>query len=115
MKYLRLTGFKGWLTDDHDAYARRSAFTPEVQVEQAINESKIKDLGILVMLAMFRIDVFQDGSLDFTDNQKQLSTHLFKTTDKKFEKLRKAINEMTLNPINSIVVLGLQQVVRQIE
>lgn len=113
MKYLIKTGFKGWLAEDLDLHTSRKIQSQTEQ--QIISESKIKDLGILTMLAMLRIDLFQEANTHMSEPQKHIVHKLYRTGEKKFLTLKKMISELTFTPLNSIIVIAFQQVLHRIE
>lgn len=74
MKYLRMTDFKGYLADANDEYLVRQI--QQIQSEEMIiNESRIKDLGTLTMLAFLKIDEFEVDEV--TNAQRQLIKDTF--------------------------------------
>jgi len=87
MKYLIKTEFRGYLI-----YGLTHQSSKQLQMMQSgseshmINESKIKDLGLLCFLAMLRIDIFSECPQGTNNRKNNLISVMFDQQDPKYKK-----------------------------
>jgi len=82
---------------------------------QVINESKIRDLGILTFLAMLRIDVFAACPQGTNKEKTNLMNGLFKQQSKDLNKLKKYMSEVEPNALSSIILIALHVILSSVD
>jgi hypothetical protein len=115
VEYLVETQFRGVMpySTDQSLYGHQN-----VQSEQQnINESKIRDLGILTVLAMLRIDLFVDNGSQENKSRAVFMDKMFPDNNdfSCLSKIRTLIKNLQPNPTNSIVLIALQEISRQLK
>jgi len=116
MKYLIKTDFRGYMVFGLDQESSKQLQQMQSNSEaQVINESKIKDLGILTFLAMLRIDAFAACPEGTNKEKTNLINGLYHTNDKNFLKLKKMICGLQPTGVSSIIFLALLVVLSQVE
>ena len=103
LKYLKDTKFRGIMPYSTDKSNQTKVQSPE----QDINESKMRDLGILTALAILRIDLFLVSSEDESKPRAWFVEKMFTQQVNTMATIKTLVQSLQPNATNSIVLIAL--------